>query len=111
MTVTATREDAITRLGASFKRVQVALRRLKGRETHRPGSPSFAQYQLLNSGKNLAVRSHKVGFCIAPTDPVDLVPPTSVWQPSFLGFGGERVSEGERAVIQRISQALEIQRA
>ncbi len=30
---------------------------------------------------------------------------------SFLGFGGERVSEGERAVIKRISQALEIERA
>ena len=30
---------------------------------------------------------------------------------SFLGFGGERVSEGERTVIQRISQALEIERA
>jgi len=30
---------------------------------------------------------------------------------SFLGFGGERVSEGERAVINRISQALEIERA
>jgi hypothetical protein len=28
---------------------------------------------------------------------------------SFLGFGGERVSEGERAVISRISQALEVQ--
>jgi DNA-binding MarR family transcriptional regulator len=45
--VPVTREEAITRLGASFKHVQVALRRLKGRETHRPGSPSFAQYQLL----------------------------------------------------------------
>jgi hypothetical protein len=30
---------------------------------------------------------------------------------SFLGFGGERVSEGERAVIKRLSQALEVQRA
>jgi hypothetical protein len=30
---------------------------------------------------------------------------------SFLGFGGERVSEGERAVIKRISQALEIEGA
>ena len=30
---------------------------------------------------------------------------------SFLGFGGERVSEGERAVIKRISQALEIAQA
>ena len=26
----------------------------------------------------------------------------------FLGFGGEWVSEGERAVISRISQALEV---
>jgi DNA-binding MarR family transcriptional regulator len=47
MTITATREEAIAGLSASFKRVQVALRRLKGRETHRPGAPSFAQYQLL----------------------------------------------------------------
>jgi hypothetical protein len=30
---------------------------------------------------------------------------------SFLGFGGERVSEGERAVIKRISEALEIKPA
>jgi hypothetical protein len=28
---------------------------------------------------------------------------------SFLGFGGERVSEGERNVIARLSQALEVQ--
>ena len=49
----------------------------------------FAQYQLLNSGQQLAVRSHKVGFCIAPTDPVDLLQPGAVWQPSFLGFGGQ----------------------
>lgn len=49
----------------------------------------FAKYQLLNSGKELAVRSQKVGFCIAPTDPVDLLPPPAVWQPSFLGFGGQ----------------------
>ena len=30
---------------------------------------------------------------------------------SFLGFGGERVSEGERAVIKRIAQALEVEQA
>jgi hypothetical protein len=28
---------------------------------------------------------------------------------SFLGFGGERVSEGERTVIKKISNALEVQ--
>jgi hypothetical protein len=49
----------------------------------------FARYQLLNSGKQLAVRSHKVGFCIAPTDPVNLMQPGAVWQPSYLGFGGQ----------------------
>jgi hypothetical protein len=49
----------------------------------------FAQYSLLTSAQKLAVPSHKVGFCIAPTDPVDLVLPHAVWQPSFLGFGGQ----------------------
>jgi hypothetical protein len=49
----------------------------------------FAQYSLLDSAHQLAVPSHKVGFCIAPTDPVDLLQPGAVWQPSFLGFGGQ----------------------
>ena len=48
----------------------------------------FAGYRLLNASKTVAVRSHKQGFCIAPTDPMDLVPPHAVWQPSFTGFGG-----------------------
>ncbi len=48
----------------------------------------FARYQLLDSAKNLAVRSHKVGFCIAPSDPVNLLAPHSVWQPPSIGFGG-----------------------
>jgi hypothetical protein len=47
----------------------------------------FARYQLLNSGRNLAVRSHKVGFCIAPSEPVNLLAPHAVWQPTSLGFG------------------------
>jgi Lysyl oxidase len=48
----------------------------------------FAQYQLLNKAKKLAVRSHKQGFCIAPTDPVDLLNPNANAQSAFLGFGG-----------------------
>jgi DNA-binding MarR family transcriptional regulator len=43
------RAEAVTQLGAAFKRAMVAVRRLRGRETHRPGTPSFAQYQLLFS--------------------------------------------------------------
>jgi len=46
----------------------------------------FAGYTLLDSAKNLAVRSHKVGFCIAPSDPVNLLAPHAVWQPPSIGF-------------------------
>jgi DNA-binding MarR family transcriptional regulator len=46
-TTLAARQDAIAQLGNSFKRTMAAVRRLRGRETHRPGTPSFAQYQLL----------------------------------------------------------------
>jgi Lysyl oxidase len=49
--------------------------------------PGYRQY-VLNSQMQLAVRSHKVGFCIAPTDPVDLLLPAAEWQPTYLGFGG-----------------------
>jgi hypothetical protein len=44
----------------------------------------FAQYRLLNSAKALAVPSKKVGFCIAPTDGIDLASPHSVWQPPII---------------------------
>jgi len=47
----------------------------------------FARYQLLDAAKNLAMRSHKVGFCIAPTDPVNLLAPHAVWRPPSIGFG------------------------
>ncbi|HKB53673.1 MAG TPA: MarR family winged helix-turn-helix transcriptional regulator, partial [Ramlibacter sp.] len=34
-------------LGLAFKRAMVAMRKLRGRETHRPGQISYAQYGLL----------------------------------------------------------------
>jgi hypothetical protein len=49
----------------------------------------FAQYRLLSASKKLVVRSQKQGFCIAPTDPVDLLLPRAVWQPSFVGLFGQ----------------------
>src|SRR5215469_6800269 len=49
----------------------------------------FAQYRLLSSDKKLVVRSQKVGFCIAPTDGVNLLLRHALWQPQFIGFGGE----------------------
>lgn len=49
----------------------------------------FAQYRLLNTNKSLVIRSRKVGFCIAPTDGVNVLLPHAVWQPTYTGFGGE----------------------
>jgi hypothetical protein len=49
----------------------------------------FARYTLLNQAKSVAVTSHKVGFCIAPTDPVDVLLPHAVWQPGQVGLGGQ----------------------
>lgn len=56
-----------------------------------PQSPwhfqQFAQYQLLNADQAVAVRSRKIGFCIAPTDGIDLTLPDAVWQVS-TGLAG-----------------------
>jgi hypothetical protein len=46
----------------------------------------FAQYRLLDKSKTSIVRSRKVGFCIAPTDPVSLLLRHALWQPAFTGF-------------------------
>src|SRR5260370_21924219 len=48
----------------------------------------LAQYRLLSKSKPIVLRSQKVGFCIAPTDPVSLLLPHALWQPSFTGFFG-----------------------
>jgi hypothetical protein len=48
----------------------------------------FARYALLTSAKSLAVRSHKEGFCIAPSDAVDLLLPHAEWRPPFTGLEG-----------------------
>jgi DNA-binding MarR family transcriptional regulator len=49
MTATATRAraEALEAVGRSFKGALAAVRRMRGRETHRPGELSFAQYSLL----------------------------------------------------------------
>ena len=48
----------------------------------------FAKYELLTSAKSAAVRSHKMGFCIGPSDAVDLLAPHAAWRPPFMGLGG-----------------------
>ena len=44
---TATRAEALQAVGRAFKHAAAAVRRLRGRETHRPGELSYAQYGLL----------------------------------------------------------------
>lgn len=46
---TAAAADAFEQLGLSFKAAMASVRRLRGRETHRPGELSNAQYGLLFS--------------------------------------------------------------
>ncbi len=43
----AARREALEALGGAFKAANAALRRLRGRETHRHGELSYAQYGLL----------------------------------------------------------------
>lgn len=47
MTVEARTVDGVSALGQSFKQAMAAVRRLRGRETRRPGALSDAQYTLL----------------------------------------------------------------
>ncbi|HEU5416940.1 MAG TPA: lysyl oxidase family protein [Streptosporangiaceae bacterium] len=49
----------------------------------------FARYVLLSANTQVAVRSRKAGFCIAPTDAVNMLLKHADWRPSFLGFGGQ----------------------
>jgi hypothetical protein len=49
----------------------------------------FARYTLLNAAKSVAVTSHKEGFCIAPSDAVDLLLPHATWQPAQVGLQGQ----------------------
>jgi DNA-binding MarR family transcriptional regulator len=42
------RDEALTELGTAFKGTMAAVRRLRGRDTHRHGELGFAQYHLLS---------------------------------------------------------------
>ena len=43
----SSRDQALDDLRDSFRGILASVRRLKGRDTHRPGEPSFAQFHLL----------------------------------------------------------------
>ena len=56
---TASRTDLMEAVGRSFKGATAALRRLRGRETHRPGELSYAQFGLLFALSDGAARSSR----------------------------------------------------
>jgi len=53
----------------------------------------FARYTLLDTNQQTIVRSRKTGFCLAPTDAIDLTVPNALWNPYAIGLstacGGE----------------------
>jgi Lysyl oxidase len=46
----------------------------------------FARYSLLDADKSQVLRSRKVSFCLAPTDPIDLTRPGANWAPYSVGL-------------------------
>jgi len=53
----------------------------------------FAAYTLLDANQQTVVRSRKTGFCLAPTDAIDLTVSNALWNPYSIGLstacGGE----------------------
>ncbi|HWE81103.1 MAG TPA: MarR family transcriptional regulator [Gaiellaceae bacterium] len=91
-----TREDAIERFGASFKGVMAAVRRLRGRDTHRPGELGFAQYHLLFG---LAERELSTGELAAAAE----LAPATVTQMldslEVMGLVARTRSERDRRIV------------
>jgi DNA-binding MarR family transcriptional regulator len=90
-------------LGLAFKRAMVAVRRLRGRETHRPGQLSYAQYGLLFG---LA----KAGECSARelADQADLTPGTVAEMLEHLEAAGlvtrTRSADDRRVVLSMLTE-------
>ncbi|MGH2855346.1 MAG: MarR family winged helix-turn-helix transcriptional regulator [Solirubrobacteraceae bacterium] len=84
-------------LGLAFKRAMVAMRKLRGRETHRPGQISYAQYGLLFG---LAGRPELSARELA--DHADLTPATVAQMLDHLeaaGLVARARSEQDRRVV------------
>jgi MarR family transcriptional regulator, organic hydroperoxide resistance regulator len=84
-------------LGLAFKRAMVAVRKLRGRETHRPGQVSYAQYGLLFGLAGMRERSAR-----ELADHTDLSPATVAQMLEHLEAAGlvERTrSEDDRRVV------------
>ena len=62
----------------------------------------FARYSLLAADQTQIVRSEKTGFCLAPTDAIDMTAPGAEWNPYAIGLAtacGSRSSIWTREVL------------
>ena len=89
--------EAREQLASSFKAAMAAVRRLRGRETHRPGELSYAQYALL-----FGLDAHDARSARELADAADLSPATVTPMLDSLAEAGlvERVrSEDDKRVV------------
>jgi DNA-binding MarR family transcriptional regulator len=89
-------------LGLAFKRAMVAVRKLRGRETHRPDQISYAQYGLLFGLAGASERSAR-----ELADHVDLTPATVTQMLEHLEDAGlvkrTRSDEDRRVVLSSLT--------
>jgi hypothetical protein len=64
----------------------------------------FANYTLLDASQHEAVRSQKEAFCLAPTDPINMLVRGAQWQPYSVGLGS--ACGGKTALS--ITESLEV---
>jgi DNA-binding MarR family transcriptional regulator len=102
LTGTAALPEPHEQLGRSFKAVMAAVRRLRGRETHRPGELSYAQYSLLF---NLAGAEHMSAKDLA--DAAALAPATVTQMLESLELAGlvqrTRSADDRRIVLTALT--------
>jgi DNA-binding MarR family transcriptional regulator len=96
------RAEAVETFNRAFKSSHAALRRLRGRETRRPGELSYAQYSLLFALRDDVPRSLR-----ELADAADVSPTTAVEMLDALAAAGlvtrARSAEDKRVVLTSLS--------
>ncbi len=102
-TARATRVAATEAVGVAFKGTLAALRRMRGRETHRPGELSYAQYSLL-----FTLREHRELSSTELANAADLSPASVTEMLDGLAADGlverSRSMEDRRVVLTSLTK-------
>ena len=65
----------------------------------------FARYTLTDADKTEVVRSHKEAFCLAPTDPIDLLAPNAEMNPYPIGLAARAATRARSGCASRCRPA------